>query len=77
MIIIFWLILYLRKNCIQELKEIKYLSNLKNLKVLWLWDNPCIETQNYREIVIKILPNLVKLDNSPVTQEEVQNAKGV
>ena len=33
--------LYLRKNKINNLAEIKYLKNLENLKVLWLWDNPC------------------------------------
>ena len=33
--------LYLRKNLISDLKEIRYLQNLKNLRVLWLSDNPC------------------------------------
>ena len=32
--------LYLRKNLIDNLSEIKYLSALPSLKVLWLWDNP-------------------------------------
>ena len=56
---------------ISDIREIKYLAHLKNLKVLWLWDNPCAETPNYREIVIKILPGLSKLDNSPVTPEDL------
>ena len=32
--------LYLRKNQIENLQELKYLQNLPSLKVLWLWDNP-------------------------------------
>lgn len=33
--------LYLRKNLIADLNEIFHLKNLKNLKILWLSDNPC------------------------------------
>ena len=62
--------LYLRKNCISDLKEIKYILDLPYLKSLWLYDNPCSQQENYREIVIHHLPNLTKLDNSVVTQEE-------
>lgn len=40
------------------------------MKVLWLHDNPCAMVDNYREIVIHHLPNLVKLDNNIITQEE-------
>lgn len=32
--------LYLRKNLIENLQDIKYLQNIVHLKVLWLWDNP-------------------------------------
>ena len=66
--------LYLRKNCIQDLSELKYLQPLKNLKVLWLWDNPCADTPNYRDIVISKLPNLVKLDNQAISNEEKAQA---
>jgi hypothetical protein len=38
--------------------------------VLWLWDNPCSDIPNYREIIIKHLPNLQKLDNMNITGEE-------
>ena len=44
--------LYLRKNLISDLNEVKYLKALKNLRVLWLWDNPCAENSNYRPFVI-------------------------
>ena len=66
--------LYLRKNSVFDLSEVKYLTNLQNLKILWLLDNPCSEVENYREIVIKILPNLNKLDNTVITLEEKNNA---
>jgi Leucine-rich repeat (LRR) protein len=66
--------LYLRKNNITDITEVRYLTNLPNLKVLWLWDNPCAEAANYREIVINALPNLVKLDNTNITSEEKINA---
>mmetsp|Transcript_27666 Transcript_27666/g.27356 ORF Transcript_27666/g.27356 Transcript_27666/m.27356 type:complete len:219 (-) Transcript_27666:29-685(-) len=66
--------LYLRKNLISDLNEIRYLQDLPSLKVLWLWDNPCAELSNYRAIVIGALPNLVKLDNQAVTPEEKSSA---
>ena len=62
--------LYLRKNGITDLTEIRYLKHLEYLRVLWLWDNPCAEHQYYRQYVIKTLPNLVKLDNTTISQEE-------
>ena len=62
--------LYLRKNLITDLSEIQYIQSLPGLKVLWLWDNPCAEVANYREIVLGALPNLVKLDNQAITPEE-------
>lgn len=52
--------------------------NLPKLKNLWLCDNQCAEVANYREIVIKALPQLEKLDtNELITQEERRNAQGV
>ncbi len=62
--------LYLRKNNITDLSEISYLTDLSDLKILWLWDNPCAETPQYREYIIKLLPNLTKLDNEAITMEE-------
>jgi hypothetical protein len=51
--------------------------NLPELKVLWLCDNPCAnvifelnEIKNYREVIIKNLPFLTKLDNDLVTSNE-------
>lgn len=66
--------LYLRKNDISDLKEIHYLAHLPNLEVLWLWDNPICGHKYYRPFILKILPNLKKLDNEEITMEERQAA---
>jgi Leucine-rich repeat (LRR) protein len=66
--------LYLRKNSIENLQDIKYLQSLAHLKVLWLWDNPICQHPNYRAYILKLLPNLTKLDNAAVTQEERQQS---
>jgi Leucine-rich repeat (LRR) protein len=46
--------LYLRKNSISDLREIRYLMKLPVLKVLWLHDNPCAQ-------VISLIKSGVKL----------------
>merc|ERR1711874_159471 len=45
--------------------------------ILWLSENPCSENSNYRRYVIKMLPNLVKLDNKNITSEEKLEAESV
>lgn len=69
--------LYLRKNLIVDIAEIRYLQNMSALKVLWLLENPCAELPNYRLLVIKMLPSLEKLDNQAVTPEERSQASGL
>ncbi|XP_036338162.1 adenylate cyclase, terminal-differentiation specific-like isoform X1 [Rhagoletis pomonella] len=68
--------LYLRKNNIQDINEIAYLQSLPALKYLWLEENPCCDRvgPNYRQTVLRALPNLKKLDNVEVTQEELDEA---
>lgn len=44
--------------------------HLPKLKILWLDDNPCDGFPNYRHVVLKALPNLIKLDNYEVSHEE-------
>ncbi|XP_033100575.1 cilia- and flagella-associated protein 410-like isoform X1 [Anneissia japonica] len=66
--------LYIRKNCIADLSEIWHLRKLPKLRVLWLADNPCAAGDMYRMTVLKILPNLQRLDNVAVTSEEVHRA---
>lgn len=55
--------LYLRKNNLNDLSEIGFLKKLPKLRVLWLSDNPCAESANYRSTVLKNLPKLIRLDN--------------
>jgi len=62
--------LYLRKNQIEDIREVRHLSNLKNIKVLWLSDNPCSSVENYRLYIIKMLPQLVKIDSHEITDDE-------
>jgi hypothetical protein len=62
--------LYLRKNDVSDLKEVHFLAHLPNLEVLWLWDNPVCAHKCYRPFIIKLLPNLKKLDNEDVSPEE-------
>ncbi|KAG7227350.1 hypothetical protein INR49_000355 [Caranx melampygus] len=38
--------LYLRRNLIPSLSELSHLRSLTNLKVLWLAENPCCETES-------------------------------
>ena len=69
--------LFLRKNLVTDLLEIKYLTYCPSLRVLWLWDNPIADHPLYRTYIIKMLPNLVKLDNANVTAEERADASKV
>ncbi len=56
------------------LSEICHLRRLPKLRVLWLADNPCAVGDRYRMTVLKTLPNLQKLDNKTVTEDEVNEA---
>eukprot|EP00667_Euglena_gracilis_P019542 EG_transcript_20962 len=66
--------LYLRKNEVEDLNEVRYLKKLRSLKILWLCDNPCADTPSYRLFVIWHLPQLEKLDNVDVSPQERQAA---
>ncbi|XP_052862485.1 putative uncharacterized protein DDB_G0272516 isoform X2 [Anopheles cruzii] len=68
--------LYLRKNNLTDIDELVFLQNLPKLKFLWLEENPLVESAGptYRQIVLRALPNLKKLDNVDVTPEEVAEA---
>ncbi|VDM36630.1 unnamed protein product [Toxocara canis] len=58
--------LYLRRNAITSLSELEHLRNLKHLRTLWIDENPCTINNAYRSKVLKILPNLTKLDDKRV-----------
>ncbi|XP_013143623.1 PREDICTED: uncharacterized protein LOC106107346 isoform X1 [Papilio polytes] len=66
--------LYIRKNEIRNLAEIRHLRHLPDLTSLWLDENPCTQHPEYRMTVLRNLPNLEKLDNVIVQPEEVQEA---
>ena len=67
--------LYLRRNLITNLNEIKYLTDCQNLNVLWLSENPICDNPNYRAVVICVLPQLQKLDDIAITEEEREKAE--
>lgn len=68
--------LYLRKNRVADFSEIQRLNGLKELRVLWISENPIATSPNYRTDVIKVLPQLYKLDEQNVTAEERMEALG-
>ena len=68
--------LYLRKNEIASFDEVRKLSRLKNLKTLWLADNPVAALPQYRYKVLQFCPKLEVLDTVEVTaQERAEAAK--
>eukprot|EP00672_Neobodo_designis_P016632 CAMPEP_0174832198 /NCGR_PEP_ID=MMETSP1114-20130205/3545_1 /TAXON_ID=312471 /ORGANISM="Neobodo designis, Strain CCAP 1951/1" /LENGTH=260 /DNA_ID=CAMNT_0016066053 /DNA_START=69 /DNA_END=851 /DNA_ORIENTATION=- len=66
--------LYLRKNNVSSLAEVKHLGKLPKLTVLWLCDNPCAVHPLYRTFVVRCCPALKQLDNVEVTAQERADA---
>ncbi|XP_068159791.1 uncharacterized protein F09G8.5-like [Drosophila tropicalis] len=68
--------LYLRKNLIEDVDELNYLKEAKNLRTFWLLENPCVEIlgDNYRRAVIRRLPQLKFLDGEAITDAELRSA---
>lgn len=60
--------LYLRQNAISDFKQLTYLQDLRHLRILSLSGNPIAESPNYRQIILKALPNLEKLDDISASQ---------
>jgi hypothetical protein len=65
--------LYLRKNLVDDIKQIENLKNLQNLKILSLVDNPVVSLPNYKKKVLEIFPNLIKLDDINIKNENSNN----
>ena len=67
--------LYLRNNKIEDLHELDKLNQLKNLRSIWISENPCTTTPtvNYAEKVFSILPNIKYLDGQPIETYLEQN----
>jgi hypothetical protein len=66
--------LYLRKNLISSIDELKHLTKCSNLQILSISENPISEIPNYRLMILRLLPNLVKLDDKLVSEEEIKMA---
>lgn len=66
--------LYLRKNDIRDLAEVHNLRHLRQMRVLWLSDNPVATLPHYRQYVLHHVPGLTKLDSLDVTDEERRQA---
>ncbi|KAJ3031962.1 hypothetical protein HDV00_008086 [Rhizophlyctis rosea] len=62
--------LYLRRNQISNIHEVQHLSGLKELRILWLCENPIAERSDYRKAVVRAVPWLEVLDDKPVTEVE-------
>ncbi len=69
--------LYVRSNNIKDLAEVEYLADLRDLRVLWLSENPCANHPSYRAYVINCLPDLESLDKVAITLEERAAAAGI
>ncbi|XP_063721575.1 cilia- and flagella-associated protein 410-like [Symsagittifera roscoffensis] len=62
--------LALRRNKVSDLHQLIHLKDLPKLKTLWLLDNPVAEDEQYRKSVIRMLPQLNKLDGKVITEHE-------
>ncbi|KAJ3017896.1 UNVERIFIED_CONTAM: hypothetical protein HDU68_011428 [Siphonaria sp. JEL0065] len=69
--------LYLRKNEIADPRQLANLIHLP-LKNLWIAENPfCDKIPNYRLSMIRLFPNLQKLDDKEVTDRERRDSAKV
>jgi hypothetical protein len=62
--------LHLRKNSIEDFEELKHLAPLANLQHLALLENPISKDPEYRQKVVRRLPQLSILDSEPVTDAD-------
>ena len=74
--------IYLRKNFISDVAEVVHLQGLRRLHTLWLSDNPCSDLNTseglwYRSFILRMLPQLKKLDNIIITANERAEAMAI
>ena len=63
--------LYLIKNNISSLKELSNLSEIKDLRILCIDENPlCSEIKDVRLKLLKLLPQLLRINNENVTDQD-------
>lgn len=68
--------LNLSGNKIKDLESLESLKSFKHLKHLDLFNNEATSTENYREKVFKMLPNLKYLDGFDVEEREAEESEG-
>ncbi|XP_022232621.2 cilia- and flagella-associated protein 410 [Drosophila obscura] len=63
---------YLRRNEIPSFDQLKHLRNAQGLRSLSMGENPCSEAAgaNYRACVLRMLPQVTKLDDVEVCESE-------
>ena len=59
---------------VADVRDMLHLAPLRELRVLWLSDNPCSEHPLYRLVAARLLPRLEKLDNKEVSPQEREEA---
>lgn len=72
----------LRNNAIWKISELRKLSCLPSLETLIIMENPLLEKEQeeaerkeeYRQIVLTMLPKLKRIDKDPVADEERNEA---
>lgn len=64
-------ILYLNNNIINDLNKITALGQCNNLTTLTLSKNPVCKVRGYRQFLVEMCPVLEKLDNSEITEKEL------
>lgn len=62
---------------VADVHEVQHLAELRDLKVLWLSDNPCAECLDYRARVVAALPALQKLDNVDISAPDRRSASRI
>ncbi|XP_017769900.1 PREDICTED: leucine-rich repeat-containing protein 51-like [Nicrophorus vespilloides] len=67
-------ILYLHGNNISDVKELLKLKALKLLKTLTVHGNPVYSKKNYRQYLITMMPQIVNLDFTRITDIERNSA---
>jgi hypothetical protein len=51
---------------VSNLDEVRWLTGLEYLGILWLSDNPCATDPRYEEYIKTMVPSLQKLDNASI-----------
>lgn len=67
--------LYVGENLVDDLKEIRHLSNLKKLLVMDLWGNPLCKDKEFRLFCIFHIKDLKVLDGYPIQAKEIEDSK--